>query len=275
MTAATPVIPTGPAERLRWIVADGWTLTGRAVAHWVRRPGPVIFALVFNVLIVLMFGYLLGGAIRVPGGGSYRDFLMPGMFAMTMLFGVGQTTAAVLADVERGVTDRFRSMPTSASAILIGRAVADMLLSTVTLGVMVVTGLAIGWRPHNSAAETWAAIGLILLLRFALVWLGVHLGLALKGPEAVTGVQTLEFPVGFLSSAFVSPDTMPPWLGAIAEWNPLSATVTATRELFGSPGFGGDSWVVQHATLMAVVWPVAILLLFFPLSVRAYRNLGR
>jgi ABC transporter DrrB family efflux protein len=271
----TPAIPTGAGGRLRWVFIDGWTVTQRAFAHWARNPGVVIFTLLFNVLIVLLFNYLIGGAIIVPGGGEYRDFLMPGMFTMTMLFGIAQTTIAVTTDVDRGVTDRFRSMPMSSAAVLIGRAVADMLFSILTLIVMMLAGLAIGWRAAGSSQTFWGAVGLILLLRFALIWIGVYLGLVLH-TEATTSAQTLEFPVGFLSSAFVSPDTMPAWLGTIAEWNPLSATVTATRQLFGNPGVGqSGSWVVENATLMAIVWPVLLLLIFLPLSVKSYRNLSR
>lgn len=274
-TIDTPVVPVQGGSKLRWLFVDGWTVTQRAFAHWARNPGVVIFTLLFNVLIVLLFNYLIGGAIVVPGGGEYRDFLLPGMFTMTMLFGIAQTTIAVTTDVDRGVTDRFRSMPMSSGAVLIGRAVADMLFSVVSLAVMMLAGLAIGWRVNASSGDFWAAIGLILLLRFALIWIGVYLGLVLRS-EATTSAQTLEFPIGFLSSAFVSPDTMPNWLGTIAEWNPLSATVTATRELFGNPIGGGDgSWVVENATLMAVIWPVVLLLIFFPLSVKSYRNLSR
>lgn len=271
-----PAIPIGAGSRIRWVFVDGWTVTLRAFSHWARNPGTVIFTLLFNVLIVLLFNYLIGGAIIVPGGGQYRDFLMPGMFTMTMLFGIAQTTIAVTTDVERGVTDRFRSMPMASGAVLIGRSVADMLFSVLNLGVMMLAGLAIGWRVAGSTAAFWAAVGLILLLRFALIWIGVYLGLVLRS-EATTSAQTLEFPIGFLSSAFVSPDTMPNWLGAIAEWNPLSATVTATRHLFGNPGVTttSGSWVVEHATLMAIVWPVVLLLIFFPLSVKSYRNLSR
>lgn len=272
-TSTTSTVP--PAAGGSWLLADSWTLTQRSLAHWRRNPGPLIASLGFNIVMVLMFAYLFGGAMQVPGGGNYREFLVPGMFAMTMVFGISMTTFAVATDMERGVTDRFRSMPVSSLAPLVGRAVADMLFAVVTLAVMVLCGLAIGWRASGSWGEILAALGLILLLRFALVWLGIFLGLVMKGREAVAGVQTLEFPLGFLSSAFVSPDTMPGWLGAIAEWNPLSATVGAIRELFDNPGWDGQSWVVQHYSLMAVIWPVVLTCIFVPLSVRRYRRLSR
>ncbi|OLR89628.1 multidrug ABC transporter permease [Actinokineospora bangkokensis] len=256
------------------VLADSVTLTGRSLAHWVRNPATLIASLAFNVVMVLMFAFLFGGAMAVPDGGSYREFLMPGMFAMTMIFGISMTTIAISTDVERGVTDRFRSMPMAPAAILIGRAVADMIFAVVTLAVMMLVGLAIGWRANGSVGATLGAMGLILLLRFALIWVGIFLGLVMRGQEAVAGVQTLEFPLGFLSNAFVAPSTMPGWLGAIAEWNPLSSTVTATRDLFGNPGWGGDSWVVENAALMAVVWPLVILAIFLPLAVRRYSSLS-
>ncbi|WP_374201986.1 ABC transporter permease [Actinokineospora sp. PR83] len=266
--------PAATGGGLGNVLADSVTLTGRSLAHWVRNPATLIASLAFNIVMVLMFAFLFGGAMAVPDGGSYREFLMPGMFAMTMIFGISMTTIAISTDVERGVTDRFRSMPMAPAAILIGRAVADMLFAVVTLVVMMLVGLAIGWRANGSVGATLGAMGLILLLRFALIWVGIFLGLVMRGQEAVAGVQTLEFPLGFLSNAFVAPSTMPGWLGAIAEWNPLSSTVTATRVLFGNPGWGGDSWVVENASLMAVVWPLVILAVFLPLAVRRYASLS-
>ncbi|MEU8156453.1 ABC transporter permease [Micromonospora sp. NPDC048986] len=256
------------------LLADSGTLIWRGLARWRRDPGPLIASLGFNILIVLMFAYLFGGALQVPGGGSYREFLMPGMFVMTMVFGISLTTVAVAEDLERGVTDRLRSMPVSPLAPLAARAVADMLFALVTLGVLVLTGLAIGWRAHGGVGVTLAAVGLILLLRFALIWVGIFLGLVTRGQTAVVAVQTLEFPLGFLSNAFVAPSTMPAWLGAVAAWNPLSATVGATRELFGNPGWGGDSWAAQHHQLLAVLWPLVLVAVFLPLSVARYRRLA-
>ena len=260
---------------MRWAFADAWTITRRDLAHWVRQPTPVLVGLLFPVLTVLMFGYLFGGGMAVPGGGSYREFLLPGMYAMTMLFGLESTVAAVTADAAKGVTDRFRSMPMAASAPVAGRSVADLLNAVLGLAVMLACGLAVGWRSRDGLAGALIAVGLLLLLRFALIWVGVYVGLLLTGPEGLVAVQILVWPVGFLSSAFVAPSTMPAWLGALAEWNPLSATASATRELFGNPGWGGDSWPAQHALLLAVVWPLLLLAVFFPLSVHRYRRLSR
>ena len=273
----TPAIPRTILSRLGWAIADAWVITLRDLAHWARQPGAVIAStLLFPIMIVLMFGYLLGGAMTVPGGGNYRDFLMPGMFAMTMVFGIGATLSAVSADAARGVTDRFRSMPMAAPAVITGRAAADMLNSAAALAVLTGCGFLVGWHPHRGAARTIAALGLLLLLRFAFVWIGVYLGLRFyPNPEAVTAARTLEFPIGFLGNPFVAVSTMPAWLGAIALWNPLSSTVTAARQLFGDPIGANSSWITSHAIIMAVAWPMLLIAVFFPLSLHRFRRLSR
>ncbi|MEU1900307.1 ABC transporter permease [Nocardiopsis dassonvillei] len=266
---------SAPADRLRWALADGWTIARRDVVHWLRQPGQLVAGLLFPVVMVLMFGFLFGGAMTVPGGGDYREFLMPGMFAMAMVFGVGETVTAVSQDAARGVTDRFRSMPMAPSAVVVGRCAADMLRSGITLVLLVLCGLLVGWQWNGTTGEAAAGIGLLLLLRFSLVWVGVYVGLAVRGEGALGAVHMLEFPLGFLSNAFVATASMPVWLGAVADWNPLSSTVAATRELFGNPGWGGESWIAQNAVLMAVVWPLVLTAVFFPLCVRRFRALGR
>ncbi|GAA0928265.1 ABC transporter permease [Nonomuraea longicatena] len=258
-----------------YALGDGWTIARRDLLHWAAQPVTVVFTVVFPILITLVFGYLFGGAVAVPPGAHYFDFLMPGMYGMTMLFGLGATMVAVTTDLSRGVTDRFRSMPIAPSAVLIGRSIADLLNSVLVLGGLLLCGLAVGWRPQGDLADTLGAVGLLLWLRFALLWVGMFLGLAAKEPGAVVAVQMVEFPFGFLSNAFVAPGTMPGWLGAVSEWNPLSSTVGAARELFGNPGWGGDSWIAQHSVLMAVLWPLALTVIFFTLSVRLYGRLGR
>jgi ABC-2 type transport system permease protein len=260
---------------LGWALADAWTITRRDLQHWRLQPGPVILAWIFPVMIVLMFGLLFGGAINVPEGGAYFEFLMPGMFAMTMLFGLETTMIAVTTDAARGVTDRFRSLPMSASAVVLGRCLADMLNSIVGLAIMIGAGLLLGWRWHDGLDTALVAVGLLLLLRFALLWVGIFLGLIAKGPEAVASIQILVWPFSFLSNVFVDPSTMPSWLGVIARWNPLSATASATRELFMNPGWQAESWASENALLLAIVWPALLIAIFLLLSVRKYRRLSR
>ena len=264
-----------PLSRLGWALADAWTITRRDLQHWRLQPGPVILGWFFPVMVMLMFGLLFGGAINVPESGDYFEFLVPGMFAMTMLFGLETTMISVTTDAARGVTDRFRSLPMNASAVVLGRCIADMLNSMVGLAIMMGVGLLLGWRWHDGLANAFAAVGLLLLLRFALLWVGIFMGLKAKGPESVAVVQILVWPFSFLSNVFVDPATMPTWLSLIAQLNPLSATASATRELFMNQGWQSSSWFSQNALLLAIVWPVLLVAIFLPLSVRKYRRLSR
>ncbi|MER8068474.1 ABC transporter permease [Streptomyces sp. NPDC094034] len=248
-------------------------MTRRELAHWARQPVQVVFGLVFPVMLLLMFGYLIGGGREIEG--AYVEFLVPGMLALTMAFGLESTMLAVTQDLNKGVVDRFRSMPMASSAVLVGRSVADMLQSAVGLIVMIGVGYAIGWRWHDGTASFLGALGLLLLFRFAMLWLGIQLAMVAGRPEMVQMVQILVWPIGFLSNAFATPESMPGWLGAVVEWNPMSATATAVRDLFGNPGGAGGSWAADHAGALAVLWPVALLVLFFPLAVRRFGRLSR
>ncbi|MGQ4729561.1 MULTISPECIES: ABC transporter permease [Streptomyces] len=271
-TAAAPG-PDGATSRLGWALADSWTMTRRELAHWARQPVEVIVNLAFPVMLLLMFTYLVGGGRGVPGDPT--EYLVPGMLALTMAFGLEATMLAVTQDLGKGVIDRFRSMPMVPGAVLVGRSAADMLQSVVSLAVMTGVGYAVGWRWHNGAAAALGAVGLLLLLRFAMLWVGIHLAMVAGRPEMVTAVQILVWPVGFLSNVFATPASMPGWLGAVVEWNPMSATATAVRELFGNPGGATGSWAAEHAGLLAVLWPVVIIAVFFPLAVRKFARLSR
>jgi ABC-2 type transport system permease protein len=271
----TPMIPRTSGQRLRWAVADAWVITRRALTHWVRQPTQIIAGLMFPIISVLLFGYVFGSAMSIPGGGDYREFLLPGMFGQAMVFGIGTTMTAVVTDSAKGITNRFRSMPMSRSGVVAGRSFADMLNSVVDLVVLMACGLLVGWQWHGGLGDVLAAAGLLLLLRFAMIWVGIYFGLLLPNAEAVAAIWGLLFPFTMIANTFVSPAMMPSALGAVADWNPLSATVGATRELFGNPGMGGGSWAAQHSVLLAVVWPLVLLSIFFPLSVRRYRRLSR
>jgi ABC-2 type transport system permease protein len=267
---------SAPAVRsLAWAAVDTWTITRRDLIQWFIQPWRVVGELLFPIMFVLLFGYVFGSGMVVPDGGDYREFLMPGLFVMTMAFGIGNTMTVVATDIERGVMDRFRSMPISSAAVVAGRCAADMANSMAGLAITIGCGLVVGWSWHSGLVDAAAAVGLLLLLRFACLWIGIWLGLMVGSPEAAGAVWGLLFPLTMITSAFVAPELMPSWLGTIAEWNPLSSTVTAARELFGNTGSAGDSWIASHAVLMAVVWPVVISAVFFPLSVRRFRRLSR
>ncbi len=263
------------AGRLKWAIRDGWIIAVRDMQQWVREPQMIVWGLLFPIMFVLLFAYVFGSGIIVPGGGNYREFLMAGMFAQTMAFGVGETAMAVQVDSAKGVMDRFRSMPMAPSAVVVGRCVAAMVYSAVSLAILVATGLAIGWRWHGSFGEAVAAFGLLLLLRLAFLWLGILLGLKAKSAESVNSLYGLLYPVTMLSSAFIAIELMPGWLGAIAAWNPVSSTAGAIGELFGAPAVLGGYWIEGHAVFGALIWPLLILATFAPLAVRQYQRLSR
>jgi ABC-2 type transport system permease protein len=191
------------------------------------------------------------------------------MLALTMAFGLEATMIAVTQDLNKGVIDRFRSMPMANGAVLVGRSAADMLQSVLSLAAMIGVGLAIGWRVHGGVGGLLAAVGLLLLFRFAMLWIGIHLAMVAGKPEMVQAVQILVWPVGFLSNAFATPESMPGWLGTVVDWNPMSQTATAVRDQLGGPGGEpGHVWA-------AVLWPLALLMVFFPLAVRRFGALSR
>ena len=247
-----------------YALTDSWTMTRRELAHWARQPVQVVVALFFPVMLLLMFGYLIGGGRGVEG--SYIDYLLPGMLALTMAFGLEGTMIAVTQDLNKGVIDRFRSMPMTNGAVLVGRSVADMLQSALALLALMGVGFALGWRADGGPVAFVGAVGLLLLFRFAMLWIGIHLALVAGKPELVQAVQILVWPVGFLSNALATPASMPDWLGTVVQWNPMSRTATAVRDLFG--GLGTDHvWA-------AVAWPLALLAVFFPLAVRKFGALS-
>ncbi|WP_055418995.1 ABC transporter permease [Streptomyces pactum] len=252
---------------MTYALADSWTMTRRELARWARQPIAVVVNLVFPVMMLLMFGYLVGGGRGVSG--DYVDYLIPGMLALTMAFGLEGTMVAVTRDLDKGVVDRFRSLPMTNGAVLVGRSAADMLQSALGLAVLIAVGYTLGWRAHGGPGAFLGAVGLLLLLRFAMLWIGIFLALVAGKPELVQAVQILVWPVGFLSNAFATPQAMPGWLGTVVQWNPMSQTATAVRDLFGGPG--GESGHVWAA----IAWPLALLAVFSPLAVGRFARLSR
>ncbi|MDX6744254.1 ABC transporter permease [Actinocorallia sp. A-T 12471] len=271
--SAVTVAAEGPSG-VRRVAVDTWTMTWRQLLHWRNRPGLKVFGWLFPVLMMGMFSALLGGALSAGTGGDYLAFVMPGVLTMTVFFGLEGTMGGVAADASKGVTDRLRSLPVGGFAVVGGRAAADLLDSLVSLAVVVAAGLAFGWRPDTSAGSLAIALGLLLLLRLAMLFLGIHLGLKAKTPETVQAVQIAVWPVLFLSSVFVDTSTMPGWLAVVADANPLSATSTALRDLLGAPTQAA-SWLAGHAMPAAVLGPVLLLALLVPLSIRTWRDAAR
>jgi ABC-2 type transport system permease protein len=283
MTAVLPAhhADDSLASRARWAVKDCWTIVLQEFTHLIRQPSTFAWQLGMPVMMVLMFVYVFGSAMDVTGMGAgegYVDYAMPGMFAMTIAFGFMNTAFAVTLNKEKGFVDRFRSMPMSSSAVVTGRGVADIVHATVDLAIIVGVALLIGWRPGGSLGETLAAFGLLLWLRLALIFIGVHLGLLINNTETAGSLFAVAFPLGFISSVFAPPEMMPGWLGTIAAWNPVSSTAGAIRELFHTPGVdavASSYWIDGHAIAGALLWPVALMAIFVPLAVRQFQNLSR
>lgn len=271
------VLPTSTIDRVRWGISDGLTMIGRQLTRIRRHPGELVAGLIFPAVMVLLFGYVFGSAIKVPGGGNYREYLMPGLFAMTAFLSVSMNMLLVATDAAKGVMDRFRSMPVVRAAVPFGQSGFDFLLGLENLVVMVVCGLAVGWRAHDGLGRTAAAFGLIMLLRYALSWTGIYLGLMVKNEEVADQMLPLIFPVTMISNTFVPTAGMPGWLRTISDWNPVSALVAALRELFGNPGTatGDTNWPVAHPVPAVLLWSAVLLAVFVPLSVRQYRIKGR
>jgi ABC-2 type transport system permease protein len=277
MTApALTARPSLPA-RLRWTAADGLTLVGRELSRLRQEPGELIAALVFPAVMVVLFGYVFGSAIAVPGGGNYREYLMPGLFVMVSFTSVMAVTMRVATDASRGVMDRFRAMPMARSAVPFGQAGAELINGVLALAIMAATGLVVGWRAHRGPWPTAEAFLLLMLLRHALSWAGCYLGLVVRNEQTADQFVPLVFPVTMLSNSFVPTGGMPGWLRAVADWNPVSAATAACRQLFGNPGApAGDlAWPLAHPVTATLLWSVALTAVFAPLSVRTFHRRGR
>jgi len=261
---------------VRWALADGWTVVRRNLAYLRHSPGILVATLTAPVTMTVLFGYVFGSAIAVPGGGNYREYLIPGLFAMVGATGIMPTMVGIAADVEKGVVDRLRAMPMARSAVPFGQAGSDIITGTAALALMALCGLAVGWRVRHGPGPALAAFGLLILFRYAMTWIGVFLGLAVKDERTANQLAVLVFPVSMLTNAFVPTAGMPAWLRTVADWNPISAVVAAGRDLFGNPTAptAHPAWPLQHPVAASLAWSLLLLAIFVPLSVNRYRRAG-
>lgn len=262
---------------IRQAVSDGFIITWRNLKRVPRIPELAIFAIFQSIIFVLLFAFVFGGAIPLPGGGSYREFLMPGIFVQTVFFAAVTTAVGMTDDINKGILDRFRSLPMARSAVLSGRAISDLVYNTGIIIVLMLSGLAVGWRVHTGIPEFLAGTALLLLVTFVMSWIGVWMGLKVPTVEVANQVGfTFIFPLTFLSNIFVPPETLPSWLQPFAEWNPVSTLTAATRELWGNPNpYVADGFPAEHPILLTLIWVVVLLALFAPLGVRRYRLMSR
>lgn len=256
---------------------DSLVLAKRNLIRMMRIPEVIIFGMIQPIMFVVLFSYVFGGSMNVGGTTSasvYREFLMAGIFAQTVTFATAGAGAGIADDMHKGLVDRFRSLPMARGAVLTGRTLADSVQTALTLVVLAVVALIVGWRVHEGIPKALGGFALLLLLGYAFSWIGALIGLSVRTPEAATsGGLIWLFPLTFVSNAFVDSSQMTPWLRHIADWNPFSATVQACRELFGNPGVSAsDAWPMQHPVWASLIWSVAIIALFRTLAVSKYRS---
>jgi ABC-2 type transport system permease protein len=262
-------------ERVRWALTDGYTITRRNLMHIRHMPEKLMGVTLMPIVFVLLFAYVFGSAISVPGGGNYREYLMPGIFAQTMAWLAITTAIMVATDMTKGLMDRFRSLPMDRSAVLVGQTTAELVENALGLTVMAICGLAIGWRMHNGLWDSLAGFGLLLLFGFGMSWLGAFVGMLVRTPDTANSLGMIViFPLTFVSTAFVPTEGMPSWLRPVAEWNPLSVTTNAARERFGNPvAMSPDAaWPLRHAVETSIIGSLVLLAIFMPLAIWRFRS---
>ena len=263
----------GWVNRLRWALTDVRVLTWRTFARIATTPEQLLNVTVQPLVFVLLFSYVFGEAITLPGHGNYRDFLIAGVVAVNM-GGTAQGAAIGLSvDLSTGLIDRFRSLPMSRSAVIGGRTLADLILTLIAATVTVLAGLAVGWRIHASVASILLACVLALLFAYSAAWTGACVGLIARGPESAQAVGvTVIMPLSLTSNAFIPTASLPGVLSVIASWNPVSVLASACRELLGNPdpAAGIQCWPMQHPELASALWSLTLLAVTAPLATWLY-----
>lgn len=266
---------THPDER----GATAWrqisALIRRNLTHIKRQPEMLTDVTIQPVMFVLLFAFVFGGSINIPGV-DYKEWLLPGIMAQTMAFSSFIVAIGLTSDITKGIVDRFRSLPIGRGSVVIARSLSSLIHSMIGIVVMSVTGLFIGWGINNGVAKGLLGYLLLILFGFSMIWVGILAGSALKSVEAVQGVMfTTIFPITFLSNAFARPEGMPDWLRFLAEWNPISALVQAMRELWGNDGLplaADAAWPMQNPVSATIIWSVGLSAVLAPLAIRAFNR---
>lgn len=260
---------------LQMALADGMTIAKRNALKIKRAPDLLGGVIVLPVVFVLLFAYVFGSMMNVPGM-SYAEYIIPGIFVQTVVMSAQITGYTLTHDLQKGIFDRFRTLPMAPSAVLTGQTISDVLMNVTTIVAMALVGLVVGWRVHSTPGQAVLGFLVLLMFSYAFSWVTAAVALALRKPEVFNNLATiLSFPLVFLSNAFVDSARLPGPLKVVAEWNPVSALTQAARELFGNttpampvPG----AWPLQHAVPAALLYSVLILIVFVPLATRLYKN---
>lgn len=260
-----------------WLAAlgDGAVIAKRNLIKIRRVPETLVFVTISPIMFVLLFAYVFGSSITIPGS-NYREFLIAGIFAQTIVFGATFTGTGLADDMQKGIINRFRSLPMSRLAVIAGRTASDVVSNAITLTIMTITGLLVGWRIHNGIPRALGAFALLLLFSYAFSWVMALVGLLVPSVEVVNNASfVVIFPLTFIADTFVPTNNLPTALRIFAEWNPVSAVARASRQLFGNIPAGlpaPTAWSLRHPVLYTIAWSIAIIAVFAPLSVRRYRR---
>jgi ABC-2 type transport system permease protein len=262
-------------KRLSYAFADGISIARRNMIKVIRVPELLVGVLVTPIIMVVLFAYVFGGSIDIPGG-SYREFLIAGAFAMNLAFGAVVTGAGLADDMQKGIINRFRSLPMSRSAVVFGRTASDVVYNVLTLIVMAAAGFIVGWRIHNGIGNALLGFGLLLLFAYSISWVMAYVGLLVPSVEVVNNASFMViFPLTFIANTFVPAQNLPTPLRIFAEWNPVSAVTQAARELFGNlpPGTPGPTvWPLENPVLYTLLWVVITIAVAAPLAIRRYKT---
>jgi len=258
-------------------VSDTTTITRRNLKKILRVPDLLVFTTLSPIMFVLLFAFVFGDAIGDQGTGvDYKEFLIAGVFAQTVVFGSTFTGYSLAEDLQKGIIDRFRSLPMSPGSVVMGRTFADIGINVISLVVMALTGLLIGWRIRTSVLEGLAGFAVLLVFAYAISWVMAYVGLLVRAPEVVNNASFIViFPITFIANTFVTVDNLPGPLKTFAEWNPVSSVTQAARNLFGNtlPGTEPTSpWSLTHPVAYTLIWVVLIIAVFAPLSFRQYQR---
>jgi ABC transporter DrrB family efflux protein len=272
---ATTLPKTAPGPgRLRWLAGDSVVLAKRQFAHIRQIPEKLFDVTLQPLMFVLLFSFVFGNVIAVPGG-DYKEYLIGGILVQTLAFGMMGPGVSMATDLGEGIIDRFRSLPMSRPAFLLGHLSAEFAASILAVGIMVCTGLIVGWGISSSPLEALGGFGLLLLLAISMLWLGTLIGVIARSPDVVQGIAfTTIFPLTFVANTFVPVSGLPDGLRQFAEYNPVSCWAAGVRTLFGNPTAipDGSAWPLEHSVVASVAWCLAVLVVVVPLTVRAYRN---
>lgn len=259
------------------MLRDSLVVAHRNIIRIKRVPDVMVFVLIQPLMFVLLFAYVFGGSINIPGG-SYREFLMAGIFAQTVVFGATFTGAGLAEDVQKGLINRFRSLPMSRGAVVAGRTASDVVYNALSIVMMSLAGLAVGWRIRGSLLDAVTGFALLLFFAYSFSWVMACVGLMVSTPEVVNNASfMILFPMTFIANTFVPSDNLPGVLKTIAEWNPISTLTHAVRGNFGNIPAGTPeptAWPLQNSVLYSLIWAIGLIVVFAPIATRLYQRAG-